>query len=228
MKTPPPLDASELFEQLEMEIEKEESFSSPETKRFREYFDLTVEKTEEREEKRPSVFDISADCLKPTSPAPFHSIQVQSSEPVRSAPVQEISSQKATAITPLSKVQCEWILTESTSSITHCIQEGVKETSLRLEGPAFQSSPFQGMELVIKEFSTAPLVFNVEFRGSPSAISVLKPNLPNLCAAFHGMNKPEGYAIHRIDTSIETSSEDASSFLFHRKSPAEEGEGSNL
>jgi hypothetical protein len=210
MKMLPTLD---LCDSLEPPGNEEVSLC-PNAENFRQHYDQTIEKSEEddHEEKKQSVFDLAAEQkINPIFPHP--------QTLVPSSPA--LVSTCETKIAPLAKTQCEWIIKEATSAITHTIQNGVKETSLRLDGPAFLNSPFQGIELVIKEFSTAPLSFNIEFRGSSTAISSLKPHLQDLRAAFYGSHRPEGYAIHRIETSYE----DSSPFLFHRKPPAE---GSNL
>jgi len=205
------LPTTDLCEPLESHG-KEETSLSPEAKGFRKYFEMNIEKTEdEREEKKPSVFDLAAE-QKNNSTIPFPHQQMPL-QVAAASPTSEIKT------APLSEIHCDWLVKEATSAITHTIQNGVKETSLRLDGPAFANSPFQGIELIVKEFTTAPLTFNIEFRGSSAAISSLKPYLPDLKAAFYGTHRPEGYAIHRIETSFE----DSSPFLFHRKPPAEGG-----
>ena len=205
------LPTSDLCEPLESPG-KEEASLSLEAEGFRQFFKMKIEKTEEEhEEKKPSVFDLAAE-QKCNPIAPFPYLQT---------PLQDLTVSSACEIktAPLSKTQCEWLVKEATYAITHTIQNGIKETSLRLDGPAFANSPFQGIELIVKEFTTAPLTFNIEFRGSNAAISSLKPYLADLKTAFYGTHRPEGYAIHRIETSFE----DSSPFLFHRKPPAEGG-----
>jgi len=100
----------------------------------------------------------------------------------------------------------------------HCIKNGIKETSVRLDGTSFIGSPLQGVELIIKEFSTAPAIFNIEFRGSVSAIAFLQPHLVTLSAALHSDKKKE-FLIHRVELELEG---DSSPFLFHRKPSPED------
>lgn len=184
---------------------KDRSFCSEKNK-FRKYFESKVEKTDEdKREKKPSVFDIAAQQQNPNAPL-FSQAQLDAS----------VQTSKDSKIAPLSNAHYESLLSETALAISHTIDRGVKETSVKLDGPAFQGSVLCGVELIIKEYSTAPLMFNVEFRGSNQAISTLAAHLPALKAAFH---QPEGYAIHRIEANFE----DSSPFLFHRKPKAEGG-----
>jgi hypothetical protein len=178
------------------------------TNKFRNFFEPKVEKSEEKkEEKKPSVFDLAAEQKNQNSAVlPFTQVQLQSCH----------QASCENKITPLSNAHYESLLSETTLAISHTIQNGVKETSVRLDGLAFQGSSLYGVEFIIKEFSTAPLMFNIEFRGSETALSTLAPHFATLKAAFP---QSEGYAIHRIDASFE----DSSPFLFHRKPKAEGG-----
>ncbi len=187
------------------ETSSKEQPSNPKKKNFREFFENKVEKVEEREIKKRSIFEIIADAAVPPFPIPM------TIDP-------SCDVQCASNIPPISKQEADWIVSEATAAITHCIDSGVKETTLRLEGAHFQTSPLYGTEIVITEFSTAPLAFNVEFRCSPTALAFLQPHLPGLAAAFHLTPKRE-FSFNRIDASLE----DSSQFLFHRKPAAESG-----
>ncbi len=171
--------------------------------RFREHYDMKVEKIEE-EKKHRSIFELIAEENPFAAPMKFS----------LSSPCDAVQSAN---IMPLSKTQSDWIVAETDVAIIHCIKNGIKETSVRLDGTSFIGSPLEGVELIIKEFCTAPLIFNLEFRGSPSAMSFLQPHLLTLSAVFHADKKKE-YSIHRIE--LET--EDSSPFLFHRK-PSPDG-----
>ena len=183
------------------ETSSKDSPSAPKKKTFREFFETKVEKAEERETKKRSIFDIAANLV-PSIAKAFS---------IDNAVVEE-------GVSALSKKEIEWIMTEAASAITHCISSGVKETTLKLDAAGFQNSPLFGSELVIKEFSTAPLSFNVEIRCSPTALAFLQPHLPSLAAAFHTEQK-RPYAIHRIEASLD----DRSEFYFQRKPAADSG-----
>ena len=109
------------------------------------------------------------------------------------------------------------IVEQASSAITHVIENGIKETTVRLDGEWLAGSPLQGAEITITEYNTSPLMFNVVFRCSPTAIAHLMPHLSALSAALHSQKKD--YLIHRVEAELEESSE----FLFHRK-PASSGD----
>ena len=76
------------------------------------------------------------------------------------------------------------------------------ETTLFLDNP---SSVFFGARITIREFSTAPKVFNVEIAAMPQAISVIDASKSDLLAAFqHGKFN---FSIHRLDTEIQSHQE---------------------
>ncbi|HEX4839121.1 MAG TPA: hypothetical protein VFU89_01620 [Rhabdochlamydiaceae bacterium] len=89
---------------------------------------------------------------------------------------------------------------------------GVNETVLHLNTPEFSSSIFAGAQIVIKEYSTAPLVFNIEFLGSPQNSLYFEQNIASLRAAFASEDRK--YSINRIESRLLSKKEKP---LFHRK-----------
>jgi hypothetical protein len=178
-----------------------ESSSRVKQERFREHYTGKVEKVEEEGKKRPTIFDIVAE-ENPLGPPPKFSIYSP--------------NDSTSAIGAISKEQIDWIVTQATSNIVHCIKNGVQETSIRLDGASFIGTPLEGMELIVQEFSTAPFIFNISFRGCSSAVAFLQPHLAALSAALHADKKAE-YSVNRIEAELG----DSSPFFFHRK-PAPE------
>ncbi len=89
---------------------------------------------------------------------------------------------------------------------------GINETTIHLNTPEFASSMFAGAQIVIKEFSTAPLAFNIEFLGSPQNSLYFEQNIATLRAAFASEDRK--YSINRIESRLLSKQEKP---LFHRK-----------
>ncbi len=87
-----------------------------------------------------------------------------------------------------------------TSQIFIMQTNGINETTINLNTPEFASSRFFGAQIVIKEFSTAPLAFNIEFLGSPQNSLYFEQNIASLRAAFSGEDRK--YSIHRIESRL--------------------------
>lgn len=77
---------------------------------------------------------------------------------------------------------------------------GINETTIHLNTPEFAHSMFAGAQIVIKEYSTAPLAFNIEFLGSPQNSLYFEQNIGSLRAAFAAEDRK--YSIHRIDSRL--------------------------
>jgi hypothetical protein len=89
---------------------------------------------------------------------------------------------------------------------------GINETTIHLNTPEFASSMFAGAQIVIKEFSTAPLSFNIEFLGSPQNSLYFEQNIASLRAAFASEDRK--YSVNRIESRLLSKQEKP---LFHRK-----------
>ncbi len=77
---------------------------------------------------------------------------------------------------------------------------GITKTSLTLDAPQFEGSPFFGSEIIITEFSTAPLSYNIEFLGSPQAKNLVQANVEELVAAFQAGQY--NFKVNRIDVGL--------------------------
>lgn len=79
---------------------------------------------------------------------------------------------------------------------------GVTETVMTLNARQFASSVLYGSQIVIREFSTAPTSFNVEFIGSPEALALVQQNIPGLMGAVQQGNF--NFTINRFDVKLAT------------------------
>ncbi len=92
-------------------------------------------------------------------------------------------------------------LFEKMASVISILKEsGVTETTIHLISPEFANSQLYGAQVVIREYSTAPLSYNIEFMGNPLAAQLFQKNLPQLRNAF---NDPKyRFRINRLESSI--------------------------
>lgn len=84
---------------------------------------------------------------------------------------------------------------------------GEAQTTLFLDNP---NSIFNGTQITITEFSTAPKIFNIEIASNPLALSKIQEHQAAMLAVFQ-----EGrfnFGVHRIDTHIR---EDGERPVFH-------------
>jgi hypothetical protein len=86
----------------------------------------------------------------------------------------------------------------SVSTITVMMSTGVTETTVSLHEQS--NSIFAGAKITIREFSTAPKAFNIEFTANPEAVAIFQSNVDDLMAAFQsgGYN----FKVNRIETRI--------------------------
>lgn len=95
---------------------------------------------------------------------------------------------------------------------------GDTDTVITLDAPAFKNSPFYGTKITIREFSTAPKVFNVEIATTATALNLLHPHRE---ALQHALNAPQHpFSVHLLQCELHTTKRP----IFHRKSPVEQGE----
>ena len=99
---------------------------------------------------------------------------------------------------------------------------GMTETVITLNTPQFASSVFFGSQIIIQEYSTAPLAYNVQLNGTPEAVALFQGNVDDLMAAFQAGNY--NFRVNRLETGYLTDRP-----LFKRKEKAggekESGEG---
>lgn len=91
-------------------------------------------------------------------------------------------------------------LFEKMVSVLSILKEsGVTETTIHL-GAEFANSQYAGAQITIREYSTAPLTYNIEFFGNPLAADAFRKNLGTLRSAF---NDPKyRFRVHRLESSI--------------------------
>ncbi len=90
---------------------------------------------------------------------------------------------------------------------------GVSETVIKLNAPAgSRLSIFNGSEISIKEYSSAPKIFNIQFNGNPEAVSLVQGNLGNLMAALS--DKEYNFKVNRFDIGLVSDKDEP---LFKRK-----------
>jgi hypothetical protein len=77
---------------------------------------------------------------------------------------------------------------------------GITETTLHLDTPEFADSQFYGAQIVIREYSTAPLTYNIELLGNPLAAELFQKKLPILRSAFD--DPKYRFRINRLESSI--------------------------
>lgn len=94
-------------------------------------------------------------------------------------------------------------------AMTVMSESGATETTIHLNSPDF--SIFAGAQIVIKEYSTAPKTFNVEFLGNAQNSAVFATSAQDLVAAINSANY--NFRINRIESSLLTTERP----LFHRK-----------
>jgi hypothetical protein len=74
------------------------------------------------------------------------------------------------------------------------------ETTLILEGPQFASSSLLGTQIVIREFSTAPKIFNIEILSGVHAAAIIELHKPKLLSSFEKGNF--NFSVHRLETLV--------------------------
>ncbi|MBS0648649.1 MAG: hypothetical protein JSS10_05430 [Verrucomicrobia bacterium] len=76
---------------------------------------------------------------------------------------------------------------------------GPTETTINLNSPEYAKSMFYGAQIKIKEYSTAPRAYNIEFYSTERNNRFFRKNIPSLRAAFQGEKR---FSIHTIETSL--------------------------
>lgn len=72
---------------------------------------------------------------------------------------------------------------------------GMSETTIHLD------SHYYGAQIIIREYSSAPLTYNIELVGNPMAVALFRKNLNLLRSAF---DDPKlRYRVHRLDASLD-------------------------
>jgi|GEM_PF-1436772 hypothetical protein len=96
----------------------------------------------------------------------------------------------------------------SVISVIH--ESGITETTIHLTAE-MAGGLFAGAQIVIKEYSTAPKAFNIEFLGTAQSAALFNQNIAGLVAAFQNGNY--NFKVHRLESKLLPSERP----LFHRK-----------
>jgi hypothetical protein len=77
---------------------------------------------------------------------------------------------------------------------------GVTETVIDLSAEKFASSVFFGSQIIIREYGSAPLAYNIQINSSPQAMALLEKNAATLMAAFQHGNY--NFRVHRLESGL--------------------------
>ncbi|NNM43417.1 MAG: hypothetical protein HKM07_03660 [Chlamydiae bacterium] len=77
---------------------------------------------------------------------------------------------------------------------------GMTQTTIHLTGPQFASSIFNGCQITIQEFSSAPKSFNIQFVGSPQAVQAFEAKIPMINTAFSTGNYD--FKVNRLEANL--------------------------
>ncbi|MGR3973892.1 MAG: hypothetical protein QRY72_04940 [Candidatus Rhabdochlamydia sp.] len=87
---------------------------------------------------------------------------------------------------------------------------GITETIIYLNPEEFSSS-FLNAQIIIREYSTAPLMYNIELLGNPSAVALFQKHRSLLEESFK--EEKRKYKINRLEISLLPASQDKSDSL---------------
>ncbi len=93
---------------------------------------------------------------------------------------------------------------------------GIQQTELYLNNPDFVGTALEGSKIVIREFSSAPKVFNIEIQVQPQGMEQAKAGLASLIAAFE--NGGYRFKVHQLEVSLVQEDKP----VFHRKGKKED------
>lgn len=138
--------------------------------------------------------------------APTLSLQSESKSSlsqILSAKLSEITDE-ITMNTPITEtsfpleIEELWQKLASSSILMNNSQD--QETTFILE----TDSLFSGMRITIKEFQTAPKIFNIELApGSSAALSLVAAHVQQLSDQFRSNQTRFGFSVHRIDAELQ-------------------------
>lgn len=171
--------------------QNESSSHKPHDSRFKE----CMQSVKEREEEEPAQSDEEWDSELCAFTAPF-SLASPSIGPETYSPPSIV----ATSPLSCSPIEIEALFEKMASTMIVMTSTQESETTLYLDSPKFSSSAFFGTRITIKEFSTAPKVFNIEIAAHQTALNLLTTHKDALLAAFESHKLP--FAVHRLDTEL--------------------------
>lgn len=86
-------------------------------------------------------------------------------------------------------------------ALVYLDQAGIKETTITIASSKEKTSIFNGAQITIREYSTAPKEFNIELKGDPKAVELFQSNKKDLMDAFDLM--PYTFKVKNIETSLQ-------------------------
>lgn len=116
-----------------------------------------------------------------------------------SSPVQT-SEPKATKAYVNFSAQMLDIFERMVGVMTVLKSSGMTQTTIHLTGPQFASSIFNGCQITIQEFSSAPKSFNIQFVGSPQAVQAFEAKIPMINSAFSAGNYD--FKVNRLEANL--------------------------
>jgi hypothetical protein len=157
-------------------------------------FKECLQSVQEREEEESAQSDEERDSA--LCPLPPFSL----ASPSITAETHSTPSIEAASSLSRSTLEIEALFEKMASTMLVMTSTEESETTLYLDSPQFSSSAFFGTRITIKEFSTAPKIFNIEIASHPSALNLLTTHKDALLAAFESHKLP--FAVHRLDTEL--------------------------
>lgn len=137
--------------------------------------------------------------------------QQPSQQPQPAPPLTALTPAAYTQMTP----QLQEFFQKLVGVITVMNASGVSETVIQLNAPAgTRLAIFNGSEISIKEYSSAPKSFNIQFNGNPEAVNLVQGNLGSLMAALS--DKEYNFKVNRFDIGLVPRKDEP---LFKRKGP---------
>jgi len=120
--------------------------------------------------------------------------------------LQQLATNEVEGITKIEQsAQVTQLFEKLVETLIQIKQDGIEETTFFLDGDAFSASIFQGAQITITEYSTAPKIFNIQFSANPETLAFFEGHAHELVAALREGNF--GFGINRLDTSILTEDE---------------------
>lgn len=89
---------------------------------------------------------------------------------------------------------------EMSNTLVHMQTHGITETHIFLDTPQYSSSPFYQARITIREYSTSPKIFNIEFSGHAFATQKFQEQIPALMTFFGAQDF--SFGVHRIEISL--------------------------
>jgi hypothetical protein len=96
-------------------------------------------------------------------------------------------------------------------------ESGITETIIHLNTAEYANSRFAGSEIIIREYSTAPLAYNIELVGTSQNAALFEQNIGALMTAFRAGN--HNFTVNRIESRLLQRTDKP---LFHRKEKTSE------